>query len=75
MGILHAGPVQYGTEPDAVSKFTLVSMINEIYGLSNVITERESHIYCDRTLSSIYRPIFDIPSIYDQIVEQKNYKL
>ncbi len=60
--------------PDSVSKAQLVSIINDVYKLGNRIVEKDA-IFCDRTLSSKYPLLFDIPSIYDQIVEQKNYKL
>lgn len=59
--------------PDAVSKYELVSCINEIYKLGNNIVPTMEK-YCDRTLTSKY----DCPiktTIKDQIIESKEYKL
>ena len=65
--------VRHYHSPDAVSKYELVSCINEIYKLgNNIIPTMEKH--CDRTLTSEY----DCPvktTIKDQIIELKKYKL
>jgi dTDP-4-dehydrorhamnose reductase len=65
--------VRHYHSPDVVSKYELVSHINEIYKLgNNIIPTMEK--YCDRTLTSKY----DCPvktTIKDQIIESKEYKL
>lgn len=65
--------VRHYHSPDAVSKYELVSHINEIYKLgNNIIPTMEK--YCDRTLTSKYGcPIRT--KIKDQIIESKEYKL
>jgi GR25 family glycosyltransferase involved in LPS biosynthesis len=65
--------IRHYYSPDAVSKYELVSNINEIYKLgNNIIPTMEK--YCDRTLTSKYDcPVKTI--IKDQIIELKEYKL
>lgn len=58
---------------DIVSKYQLVSFINEIYKLNNTITPIIEK-YCDRTLTSK----FDCPikkTIKEQILEMKNFTI
>jgi len=65
--------IKHVFSPTSVSKYELLMMINEIYDLNvNIIktfTEK-----CDKTLSSIYSK-FDVPELYQQIQELRNYKL
>lgn len=58
--------------PNTVSKYELVSMINEIYELKITINEVETTENCFRNLNSIYEP-FISKELYTQIKEQKNF--
>jgi len=60
---------------DIVSKFTLLTYLNEIYELDMKINKVEAESKCYRNLSSLYKPLFSIPLIYDQIKEMKEFKL
>ena len=56
-----------------VTKYELVSIINEIYNLNIDITKVEAAEKIDRTLSSIHVLNFNIPSIYKQVEETKEF--
>jgi len=65
--------VRHYHSPDTVSKYQLVSYINEIYQLNNIVKPTMSH-HCDRSLNSNY--IFsNTLKIKEQIVELKKFKL
>ena len=65
--------VRHYFSPDTVSKYQLVSYINEIYKLNNTINPVMSE-YCDRSLNSNYKsPIKK--QIKNQILELKNFDL
>ena len=53
--------------PNAISKFDLVNLINEIYNLNITINKYKLPNSIDRTLSSIYNYDFEIPEISKQI--------
>lgn len=55
--------------PNDVSKYELVSYINDIYQLGITITPIESGQQCDKTLRSIHDPIYNIPDLKDQVME------
>lgn len=52
-----------------LTKFELVELINVIYSLNIVVKPKEASIKCDRSLTSIYEPIVQIPTIGSQIAE------
>lgn len=58
--------------PNTVSKYELLSMINEIYELNITINKTETSEDCFRNLSSIYNP-FILKDLYTQIKEQRNF--
>jgi len=60
---------------EQTSKADLIGLINDIYKCNCTPIRREAEIPCNRTLTSIYERMFKIPSIKEQIVEQKNFKL
>lgn len=65
--------VRHYFSPDTVNKYQLVSQINEVYELDNIVIPVMSN-YCDRSLSTIYHsPVKK--TIKEQIVELKNFKL
>ena len=61
--------------PRSVSKFELVSMINDVYNLDIKINEFQTKNSIDKTLTSIYNKDFTIPDLFEQIKEMKIFKL
>ena len=63
--------------PIPVSKYELVSIINEKYNLNIKINSFETDKPIDKTLTTIYdtNKIFNIPILNDQINEMKEYNL
>ena len=66
--------VQHVHSPTTVSKFELVSMINEIYDLNITINEKTTEKHCFRNLSSLTGSKIN-KELYDQILELKEFKL
>jgi dTDP-4-dehydrorhamnose reductase len=65
--------VRHYHSPNTVSKYELVSCINKIYELNNIVNPVMAE-YCDRSLKTIYdRPIKK--SIEDQILEMKEFNI
>ena len=60
--------------PRSLSKYELISIINEIYCLNIKINKYKTEEKCDKTLKSNYSNLFNIPDLYDQIKEQKQFK-
>lgn len=58
-----------------INKHELLSIVNEIYDLDITINKINASNLCNRSLSSIYKNEFDIPPLYEQIKEMKNYSL
>lgn len=58
---------------NALSKFELVSLINEVYDLGIKIIPIEAAEKIDRTLNSIFQHEFLIPDLYQQIQETKEF--
>lgn len=67
--------VRHIHSPDTVSKYQLVSYINDVYSLGNRVIPTLSY-YCNRSLSSKYEShTSDITkTIYDQIVELEEFE-
>ncbi len=66
--------VRHIHSPNKVSKYELVSMINDIYQLGNTIVPMAAPAACDRVLSGSPKGMH-IPDIRTQIIEQKNFAL
>lgn len=66
--------VRHIFSPKPVSKYELLCMINEVYDLNITIHKLET-VKVDKTLRSIYEPVFDIPVLRDQISELKIFSL
>ena len=59
-----------------VSKYDLVSMINELYELDIKITPMNDTLSVDRTLNSVYDiDKFKIPNLYKQIEETRDFHI
>jgi dTDP-4-dehydrorhamnose reductase len=65
--------VRHYYSPDTVSKYQLVSYINQIYNLNNQVIPIMSE-YCDRSLTSKYNPPVSL-EIKKQISELKEFNL
>jgi len=60
--------------PNTVSKYELVSIINEVYNLNITIDKKETEKKCFRNLSTLGTP-FIKKDLYNQIVDMKNFKI
>lgn len=67
--------VRHIYSPTTMSKYDLVSMINDIYNLSIKINKFDTDTSVDKSLSTVYEEngLFDIPELYDQIKEMKEF--
>lgn len=65
--------VKHCFSPDTVSKYQLVSYINEIYELNNIVNPIMSE-YCDRSLTSVYNIKIN-KTIREQIIEMNEFGL
>ena len=72
---LYWNGVRHVFSPRAVSKYELVSMINDIYNLGITIQKFSADDKVDKTISSIYDNLFKIPDLNDQIMEMHDYKI
>lgn len=61
--------------PNSVNKYELVSIINDVYDLNITINKFSAPSTVDKTISSIYPTIFDIPPLKEQIIEIKSFQL
>jgi len=69
--------VRHIFSPRSVSKYELVSLINEIYDLNIKVNKFEMANLIDKTLTTIYKTndIFNIPELKIQIQELKKFDL
>ena len=69
--------VRHIFSPSPVSKFELVSILNNIYNLNIKINEYETDKHVNKTLTTIFdtNSIFQLPDIKEQIIEMKKYTL
>ena len=66
--------VRHVFSPDTVSKYMLVSMINEIYDLNITINKKPTDNHCYRNLSTSGDHMISKP-LYDQILELRDFNL
>jgi dTDP-4-dehydrorhamnose reductase len=68
--------VRHIFSPSPVSKYDLVCMINEIYGLNNTVNKFATEQKVDKTLSSIHNECksFEIPDLKTQITQLQQYR-
>lgn len=66
--------VRHIYSPDTVSKSELIGMINKQYDLNITINEIKSND-CNRSLSSNYSNLFNIPKLEEQIKEMYNFQI
>ena len=60
---------------NTVSKYELVSLINKYYDLNIKVNEYKTLETVDKSLTSIYDKMFDIPTLEEQIKELSKFKL
>jgi dTDP-4-dehydrorhamnose reductase len=60
--------------PRSISKYELVSIINKVYKLNIIINEYKTESKIDKTITSIYDKVFEVPDLVKQIKELKEYK-
>lgn len=58
-----------------VDKYELLNMINDSYSLNIKVNKKSADSFCDRSLSSIYENMFEIPDLEDQVAEMQRFKL
>lgn len=61
--------------PNIVSKYELVSLINDVYELGLNIVPYVHKQTTDKTLKTNFEKLFNIPNLVDQIAEQKLFSL
>ena len=68
--------VRHMFSPRPVSKYEIVVMINDIYGLNNTVIEYETETMVDKTILSKHNhcAMMNIPDLYTQITELQQYK-
>jgi dTDP-4-dehydrorhamnose reductase len=68
--------VRHMFSPRPVSKYEIVGMINDIYGLNNKIIAHETETMVDKTILSKHNHcgMMNIPDLYTQITELQQYK-
>lgn len=69
--------VRHVYSPTAVNKLELVKMVNDIYNLGITVIPTQAKEACDRTLTNdiLTHSGYDIPELYIQIQEMKEFKL
>lgn len=69
--------IRHVFSPTSVTKYKLVSMINNTYKLNNTIEPVETENTVNKTLNSIYNTNnrFNIPELEEQIKELRNFSL
>ena len=64
--------VKHLFSPTTVNKYELCNIVNTTYDLNITINRHETNIV-DKSITSIYEKIFEIPELDIQINEMKNY--
>jgi|TARA_B110000902_G_scaffold261298_1_gene335803 dTDP-4-dehydrorhamnose reductase len=67
--------VRHIFSPKSVSKYELVSMINDIYNLNIKINKLETENSVNKTITSMYDNNFVIPDLFQQIKEMKEFNV
>lgn len=67
--------VRHIASPTPVSKYELARAIQRVFGLQTKIVETTGPSACDKTLTSVYPALFNIPEISTQICDLRNFTL
>lgn len=65
--------VRHIFSPDTLSKYEILNIVNDIYDLNMKINKKDTDIHCYRNLSTIYDNKMVVKTIYDQILEMKEF--
>ena len=68
--------VRHIYSPEPKTKYQLASIIKDVYNLPIIVNkiEKDNDIV-DKTLCSVYNPLFDIPSLEQQIHDLKDFSI
>lgn len=74
---LYWNGIKHIYSPNIISKFNLCYLINDIYKLNIKILKIKNNNYniINKSITSIYKNIFDIPNIQQQIIDMKNFNI
>lgn len=73
---LYWNGVRHFFSPEKINKYKLLMLVSDIYDLNITITPVKSSLSCDRTMTTnIIDTIFKIPTLSEQISEQKSFTL
>ena len=72
---LYWNGVQHIFSPRSVSKYELVSMINDVYKLNITVISVDTELGTDKTITSIHDKLFEIPDLSKQITEMHDYTI
>jgi len=64
--------VRHIYSPTSVSKYELCKMISDIYELNITVKEYDTE-KVDKSLSTVYQILFNIPELNEQIIEMRNF--
>lgn len=67
--------VRHIYSPRIITKYELTEIVNESFDLNLVINKYETEHKVDRSMSSIYESLFEIPDLVDQIKEIANFRI
>lgn len=67
--------VRHLFSPVPKTKYELACIIKDVYGVPCIIQKHNTVVPVDKTLSSHYKALFDIPPLEQQIQEQKDYAI
>jgi len=67
--------VRHIASPTPASKYDLACMIRNVFGLTTIIEETSGPTACDKTLSSVYPPIFVVREIGVQVSDLRKFML
>ena len=70
---LYWNGVQHIFSPRSVSKYELVSMINDVYKLNITVISVDAELGTNKTISSIHDNLFEIQDLSEQITEMCDY--
>ena len=67
--------VRHIFSPSSLNKYQLVKNIIQVYNLDIHVNEFKTEDKVDKTITSNYEAMFEIPELYIQIEEMKNYNI
>lgn len=65
--------IRHVFSPSSVTKYQLVNMIKDVYKLDLKVNKINTPSCIDKRLTSIYEPMFSVPTLHDQLHEMYMY--